>query len=291
MRTWPIYLALAGLPLLAVAGLVSGCTPLTMYNSLTPADSGGVIAASGLPYGRDPRQRLDVYIPTTRPTSAPVVVFFYGGSWNSGRRQDYAFVGKAFAARGFVVVVSDYRLVPDVRFPAFLEDSARVAVWAHANARQFGGDPSRVFLLGHSAGAYNAAMIALDPRYLEAAGAPASILRGVAALAGPYDFLPLDVGSTIAAFGQANDLRQTQPINFVSGPAPAMFLATGEADTTVKPRNTRRLAEALRMAGGKVTVRTYPDAGHVGILLALSVAFRGKAPVLDDVIAFFESTQ
>ena len=183
-------------------------------------------------------------------------------------------------------MVIDYRLVPEVRFPAFLDDSARAAVWARANAARYGADPGRLFLLGHSAGAYNAVMIALDPSYLKALGSSPAIIAGVAALAGPYDFLPLDVRSTREAFGQAKDLRLTQPVTFASNTSPRMFLATGTDDTTVFPRNTTALAEKLRRAGNPVEVRTYPGVGHVEIMLALSVALRSKAPVLDDVVHF-----
>lgn len=185
-----------------------------------------------------------------------------------------------------MTVIADYRLVPDVRFPAFLEDGARAVLWAHQNAAQFGGDSGRLFLLGHSAGAYNAVMITLDGRYLSSTGSSPAIIKGVAALAGPYDFLPLDVSSTREAFGRTNDLSLTQPINYVSRSAPAMFLATGADDTTVKPRNTKALAEKLSSAGAPATLKIYPGLGHVDILLALSIPLRNRAPVLDDIAQF-----
>lgn len=266
----------------------TGCAPLSVFNALTPSDADGVLLGSDIPYGQGPRRHLDVYAPRERPSSAPVVVVFYGGSWDSGRKEDYAFLGKAIASRGFVTIVADYRLVPEVRFPAFLEDAAHAVQWAAKHAAEFGGDSKRMFLFGHSAGAYIAAMVALDGRYLSAAGASPAIIRGVGALAGPYDFLPLDVDSTVAAFGQAANLADTQPINFVSSSAPAMFLATGEEDTTVKPRNTKALAAKLAAAGRKPIVKSYPGVSHVGIMLAMSRTFRGSAPVLDDVTEFFK---
>ena len=268
------------------AFILGGCSPLAIYNSVAPADSGGDLAKSDVAYGTHPRQKLDVYTPSGAPASAPVVVVIYGGSWNSGSKSDYAFLGKALASRGFVAMVIDYRLVPEVRFPAFLEDCARAVVWVHDNAREFGGDPGRLFVFGHSAGAYNAVMIALDAHYLKAAGSDPAIIRGVAALAGPYDFLPLDVDSTKEAFGKAEDLKQTQPINFVSKTAPTMFLATGDSDTIVRPRNTIGLADKLKRAGGSVEVRRYPGIGHIEIMLAISLPMRSKAPVLDDVTKF-----
>ncbi len=282
----PTLSAVALSIVLGSALMLSACAPLTIYNTLAPADREGRRASSDISYGENPRQKLDVYVPATRASNAPVVVFFYGGSWNSGHKGDYAFVGKALAARGFVTVIADYRLVPQVRFPAFLDDSARAVVWAHRNAAKFGGDPKRLFVVGHSAGAYNASMIALDARYLQAVGASPAIIKGAALLAGPYDFLPLDVDSTKAAFGQAQDLSATQPINFVTRTSPPMFLATGSDDTLVRPRNSKALAAKLNGQGVPVTHRTYGGVTHVGIMLALSLPFRGQAPVLDDIASF-----
>ena len=280
-----MVMAAAALMLIGVAGLAMWA-PMTAFNAVVAADGGAVLAASSVAYGPLKRQTLDVYTPAGRTGSHAVVVVFYGGSWNSGRRQDYAFLGKALASRGFVTVIADYRLVPEVRFPAFLEDGARAVLWAHQNAGEFGGDTSRLFLFGHSAGAYIAAMIALDGQYLKAAGSSPAIIKGVAALAGPYDFLPFETSSAKAAFGQARDLSLTQPVTFVSSAAPPMFLATGADDTTVRPRNTRALAEKLSQAGVPVTVKIYPDIGHIKILLALSRPFRSIAPVLDDAAQF-----
>lgn len=277
---------LVALTIILAGLIVSACSPLTAFNAIAPADGGAELAQSGVAYGPLPRQTLDVYKPEGKSGPHPVVVVFYGGSWNSGRRQDYAFLGRALASRGFVAVVADYRLVPEIRFPVFLEDAALAVVWAHKNAQTFGGDPARLFLFGHSAGAYIAAMVALDGQYLKAVGASPAIIKGVAALSGPYDFLPLDVDSTKAAFGQAHDLNLTQPCNFVTAAAPRMFLASGADDTTVRPRNTKALAEKLGRAGVPVTTKYYPGLGHVGILLALSRPFRRNAAVLDDVTEF-----
>lgn len=247
------------------------------------------MVASDQAYGRLPRQKLDVYRSEKRNKSAPIVVIFYGGSWNSGRKEDYAFLAKAIASRGFIAIVVDYRLVPSVRFPSFLEDSALAVVWAHQNAVKFGGDPAKLFLLGHSAGAYNAVMVALDERYLRSLGSSSAIIRGVAALSGPYDFLPFDVDSTKEAFGKAENAADTQPINFASNQSPAMFLATGTDDTTVLPSNTLTLGNRLQREGADVTIRRYPGLGHADIVLALSIPFRQKASVLDDITEFIAS--
>lgn len=273
--------ATAALALACVA-----CSPLGAFNALAPRDRGAARAAQDVPYGPHPRQRLDVYAPRPSPASAPVLIFFYGGAWSSGTKEEYGFVGSAFAAQGFVTVVPDYRLFPEVRFPDFLEDGARAVRWALDNAAAYGGDPRRIVLAGHSAGAYNAVMLALDPRYFEAAKVDPAAVRAVAGLAGPYDFLPLDDPATIGTFGATSDLAATQPVNFARANSPPVFLATGDEDDRVRPRHTKALAMRLRDAGATVEEVVYPDLGHAGILLALSRPLRGKAPILEDAAAF-----
>ncbi len=268
---------------------LSGCSKLGLLNGIndvTPGDGGTGREASGIAYGSDPRQALDVYAPRDAK-HAPVVVFFYGGSWNSGRRQDYAFAGRALAARGFVTVVADYRLVPQVRYPAFVEDGAAAVAWTRANIAKHGGNPDRIGVTGHSAGGYIAMMLALDPRWLAAAGAPGAV-KAVVGLAGPYDFFPFEAGGAAeAAFGAAPDPRDTQPIAHASGTAPPALLLSGDEDDTVRPRNVTALAAALKAAGASVETRVYPAIGHIGIILALSKPFRGKAPALADSAEFF----
>lgn len=273
----------------AGSALLSACSPLGLLNGLTPADPGGRLAASGLAYGPDARHRLDIYVPDAGAVRAPVMVFFYGGGWSSGERADYAFVGRAFAAQGFVTVIPDCRLVPQVRFPAFVEDGALALRWVRDNVAGHGGDPSGVALAGHSAGAYNAMMLALDRRFLARVGLRPSFVRSVAGLAGPYDFLPLDDPRSIAAFGEFPDLAKTQPVNFARVGTPRIFVATGDQDETVRPRNSVSLAKRLAAAGGRVELKTYPGLGHAGILLALGRSLRGRAPVLEDVVRFAKS--
>lgn len=272
--------------LTAGSALLSACSPLGLLTAFTPADTSGRLAASGIAYGPDERHRLDVYVPEQGARKAQVMVFLYGGGWNNGDRADYAFVGRAFAAQGFVTVVPDYRLVPQVRFPAFVEDSALALRWVRDNVAAYGGDGAGIALSGHSAGAYNAMMLALDRRFLVRAGLPSSFIRSVAGLAGPYDFLPLDDPRSIAAFGDYPRAAETQPISFASGRAPRVFLASGDEDETVRPRNSVSLAEKLRAAGAAVELKTYPGLGHAGILLALNTGFRSRAPVLADIVRF-----
>jgi acetyl esterase/lipase len=262
--------------------LVAACSPLKAFDTLVPKDSGAAMAARGESFGSDKRQRLDLYRPRRAGNGLPVIVFIYGGSWQSGSRSGYEFAGRALAARGFVVAIPDYRLVPQVRYPAFLEDNASAVRWLRLNVHRFGGDPDRIVLVGHSAGAYNAAMLAVDPRWL---GKDRSAIRGFAGIAGPYDFLPLDSPITRAAFGGSAD-ASTQPGSFVSPDDPPALLLHGTNDGTVYPRNSQRLAEQLRSSGVDATVKLYPGIGHVAAVTALSRPLRGKAPVLDDIALF-----
>jgi acetyl esterase/lipase len=266
-------------------------SPLRVFNALVPVDRGVTRVAEGVAYGPNPRQRLDVFRPEGEATGLPVLVFCYGGAWDSGDRASYDFAGRTFAAAGYLTIVFDYRLVPGTRFPGFVEDTAAAIAWASANAEVHGGDGSRVFLVGHSAGGYNVALAALDPRYLAAHGLNQDVIAGVATLAGPFDFLPFDDPSTIAAFGQWPDLHETQPVNAVTGEAPPFLLMTGDSDKTVYPRNSRRLAAKLEEAGTRQRLIEYPGISHAEILLALSRPLRWRAPVLEDIRKFFEGLQ
>lgn len=272
----------------AVAALTSACTPLSLFATLSPKDPSSLVVR-GEAYGPGARQRLDVYTPPRTMGAvgaAPVAVFFYGGSWDSGRRQDYGWVGRALASRGFVTIVADYRVYPEVRYPGFLEDGAQAVKWARDNARRYGGDPDRIVLAGHSAGAYNAVMLGMDGKYLRAVGVDPQVIKAVAGVAGPYDFVPFDDPIAKRIFGKSDDPPATQPMAYVTKQSPAAFLATGDADTIVYPRNTTALAKKLREAGVPVEERYYPGVGHTRILLALSRPLRGEAPVLDEMTEF-----
>jgi acetyl esterase/lipase len=270
-----------------ISAITSACSGVNVYNRLAPRDSGVEKIGKDIAYGNDPRQRLDVYKPKAA-VKAPVIVFMYGGSWNKGRRQDYGFVASSFAAKGYVTVVPDYRLVPQVHFPAFLDDGARAVAWVQAHAKHYGADPTRIFLLGHSAGAYNVVMLGLNPDFLKAAGVDIAHIRGVIGLSGPYDFYPWDTPSSKAAFGSFANPALTQPITFVRKNAPPMLLLTGADDTTVRPRNTVSLASKLKALGAPVQTKQYPAMKHAGIVLDLSPSFRHRAPVLKDIVKFIE---
>jgi len=276
---------------LIVWGALSACSSLSAVNALTPSDTYAV--QENIAYGPAARNRLDVYEPRAEESGLPpangypVVVFFYGGTWTSGSRADYRFIGEALASRGIVTIIADYRLYPEVRYPDFLRDSALAVAWARPEAARYDGDPRRLYIMGHSSGAYNAAMLALDARWLTAAGMAPSALAGWIGLAGPYDFFPMTNVEAQPVFFHPNYPAGSQPVGYVSKAAPRTFLGAAESDTVVNPdRNTRQLAQKLGAAGVPVVLRIYPNAGHATLIGAFSRPLRNVAPVLDDVVAF-----
>ena len=287
MKILLAFMALPAVAGLALWGAVAASSALAVFNALVPVDRGVERAATGEAYGPDPRQRLDVYRPRGHSPGLPVLVFCYGGAWNSGERALYDFAGRAFAAAGFLTIIFDYRLVPEHRFPAFVEDTAAAVAWAARNAGRFGGEGSRVYLAGHSAGAYNVALAALDARFLAAHGLTPGVIGGVAALAGPFDFLPLDDPATREAFGHWPAPGETQPVNAVTPAAPPFLLITGDADSTVYPRNSQQLAARLRDSGVEAQLLLLKGLGHADVLTALARTLRWPAPVLEEISRFF----
>ncbi len=271
---------------LATLFVLSACSPLTILNATISED--GFTVKPGIRYGPDVRHGLDIYVPKKRKGPLPVVVFFYGGSWRGGNRADYLFAAEALTRRGYVAIVPDYRLFPDVRFPVFVEDGAKAVRWVLDHVADFGGDPDRLYLMGHSAGAHIAAMLTLDEGYLAAVGVPENSIRGTIGLAGPYAVYPSRTANVAPIFAHLADENAARPIRFVDGDEAPMLLLHGKDDDTVFVFNTVNLSKAVRDAGGSARHIIYPDVGHVGILLALARPFNDIAPVLNDAAAFID---
>ena len=267
------------------------CSPAGLLNSVSRISGDGArLAVDGAAYGPGPRHKLDVWVPkgnSARPL--PVVIFFYGGGWVSGERGDYGFAGRAYAAQGFVAIVSDYRLVPGTRFPGFIEDGALAVKWARDNVARYGGDPKRISVSGHSAGAHIAAMLALDRHFLRDAGVDPGIIRAAALLSGPYDFYPFTDGRARDALGNWPRPAETQPISFARADAPPMLLIHGTADTVVRPYNSERLAAKLTRLGATAELRLYPGKSHIDTIKSVSPTFRGSTPALADSVAFLRT--
>lgn len=260
--------------------------PLKVLSFISPARA--LTQYSSIAYGPEKRQALDIYTPATSDAAAPVIIFFYGGSWQSGDKESYAFVGRTLATQGYVVVVADYRVYPEVYFPGFIEDGALCTKWVYDHIAKYSGNPEKIVLMGHSAGAHIAAMLSLNSAYLTAVGGNANMIKGTIGLAGPYDFLPLTDPILQKLFSRV-DLATTQPIHFATHKTSPFLLITGEADTTVYPKNTINLAAKLKAQQTQVITIFYPELTHADVLLALSGVFSYKAPLVEEIKKFIDS--
>lgn len=262
-------------PLIAGAALLIGCSSTRLLDAVTPAGTYALDADRA--YGDHPRQRLDVYRPQSGDRST-VIVFFYGGNWRSGDRADYRFVAESLTRHGITVVIPDTRVYPEVTFPTFVEDGARVLRWV----RDTLGTDTRVFLMGHSSGAHIAALLALDPRYRQASAGVA----GFVGISGPYDFLPFSSPRTAEVFAGTADLSQTQPITFAGPGSPPTLLFHGAEDRTVYTHNSENLHAALRRAGIPARFVLYRDRGHIDIMLGLSSVMAGDGRLMAELLDF-----
>ncbi|MBB3935666.1 alpha/beta hydrolase [Aureimonas phyllosphaerae] len=283
MRSLPRLLLL-----LSLAGFLSACSGAALLNSVT--SRAGYETVRNLRYMPGDRGTLDLYVPNGAGPATPIVVFIYGGSWDSGSKSIYPFVGQSLASAGYIVAIPDYRVYPDVLFPGFVEDGAR-AVAAVRKLGETGGaglaaGSHPLFLMGHSAGAQIAALLAYDKRYLSRAGG--GPVAGFIGLSGPYDFLPLKEERYKRIFPLA--LREaSQPVNFVGRGDPPTFLAHGGKDTTVDPENMRSLARRLRAAGVPVSENLYPGLDHIGTVSSFATALPlGNRQLRADVLDFLK---
>jgi acetyl esterase/lipase len=282
MRT--LWGAAAGVLAAALITALAACGGFSFFVANAPTPFGAFKRTSDIAYGPDARQHLDVY----RPRSGdhrPVVVFFYGGSWSAGVKSQYAFVGAALAARGYVTAIPDYRLFPQVRFPDFVVDCASAVAWVQQHASEFGGDPDRIVLMGHSAGAHIAAMLALDDAYLTKAGVRAHSILGLVGLSGPYALDPnTDTLRTIFSSPYTPD--DWQPVHFANSHAPPALLLHGLADTVVDYRHTETLRDALLSQGSQAEVHFYPKRGHADTIGSFTVVARFRTPALKQTLDF-----
>ena len=277
-----------------IACLMSACTPIKVLNSLVPEN--GYSLVSALAYGTNARQKLDIYLPkaadqSTKLYSAKlkkVIIFYYGGNWDSGERANYKFVAEALVSHGYIVVIPDFRLYPEVLFPALMADPVTVAKWVKTHINQYGGDVNKVFLAGHSSGAHMAVMMSINPEYLAEASLKPNDFAGVIGLAGPYDFLPLKSDRLKTIFGVDAEQWKSQPINFVDGKNPPLFLAVGLKDNTVWPRNTYNLAQKIKQKNGLVEVHEFASYGHVDMVAKLAKPLRGDGELLKTITTFID---
>ena len=276
------------LPFLAVALLLSACTGTGFLNALSP--SGGYQLASNLPYDDVSDLRLDIYQPDGA-RNAPVVIFLYGGRWSGGDKADFEFAGEALTSKRFVAVIPNVRHYPLVKFPTFVDDAARAVKWVRANIIRYGGDPNKIFVMGHSSGAHIAALLALNESFLKNVGGSRKWLKGMIGLAGPYDFLPLTDPDLRDIFGPPENFEQSQPIRFVDGQNPPLLLMHGEDDEVIWIKNSRNLTKAVVRAGGPVETVFYEELSHTRIVAVLGQPLRGFSDVLDQISEFVNRHQ
>ena len=272
-----------------VACISSACSPIKVLNSLVPEN--GYELVSAVEYGTNARQKLDIYLPKATEKSTAlkkVIIFYYGGNWDSGERADYKFAAEALVSHGYIVVIPDYRVYPEVLFPALMADPVSAAKWVKTNIKKYSGDANKIYLAGHSAGAHMAVMMAINPEYLAEASLKPNDFAGVIGLAGPYDFLPLKSERLKVIFGVDVEQWKSQPINFVDGKNPPLYLAVGMKDNTVWPRNTINLAKKIKEKNGLVEVHESASYGHVDMVSKLAKPLRGNGELLKSVTTFID---
>ena len=269
---------------LALLMLLGGCSPLYLVNTISTEND--FITVSDERYGNEQRHQLDIYMPESIAPGSPVVVFFYGGSWKRGEKANYAFVGRTISSKGFITVIPDYRLFPEVTFPAFVEDGAKVLAWVSEHIEQA---RNGIVVMGHSAGAHIAALLALDKSYLEVAEQPLSIISGMIGLAGPYGFDPMQYRSTQPIFAEVESIEKTMPLTFACSEKLPLLLIHGLDDSIVIPENSRELKRRAHECSGNVTYVELDDIGHFSILLGLSNSFLAEDDIQSSIEIFLQS--
>jgi acetyl esterase/lipase len=285
LRTSPRILAL--LAVVALVAVLSACQMGIFAIANAPTLFGSYTRFTDLAYGAERRQRLDIYAPRNA-RHLPVVIFWHGGTWKSGDKKNYRFVGAALAAHGLVAVVADYRLYPAVHFPAFCEDGAHALAWVEAHIADYGGDPQRIVLMGHSAGAHIAAFVAYNHEFDRQAGAEPHDVVGFVGLSGPYALVP-DTRELRAMFPKPYTQSDWQPVAFVDADSPPTLLLHGLKDREVTPRDSEELHDALAGNQVRVEMHLYPHAWHNDTLAPFALIARGRSPAYKDSVAFIES--
>jgi acetyl esterase/lipase len=267
--------------------LLPGCSFVQFGLANAPEAFAKVQRHLDIAYGTDPRQRLDVYAPDSA-SDRPVVVFWYGGSWVKGNRAEYRFVGITLAENGFVAVLPDYRLYPQVTFPAFNADGASAVAWVEKHVREFGGDPGNIVLMGHSAGGEIAAMLALNHDFLRKYGADPACISGLVGLSGTYALVP-DTDELRRTFPAPYTEADWQPVRFVDSQAPPTLLLHGASDREVYPHEAEELRDALQRNHVRVQLILYPHHGHGATVASFAPVTRWLTPAVHDTVSFIKA--
>lgn len=275
---------------MCLIALLFACSPLTLVNLASSTDHFEKI--TDVAYGSIDRQKLDIYIPkeTNNENNANrvLVVYFYGGAWESGSKNKYKFIAATLTQQGYTVAIPDYRLYPEVVFPSFVEDAALAIAWLQKNHEEYISHVERIYLMGHSAGAHIASLLTTNEQYLNKAEVNTENLAGFIGLAGPYNFLPLKSNKLKKIFPE-KIRTSSQPIKYIDGNEMPILLLHGKKDTTVLPKNSESLAEKIKSKNGNVTLRLYENTNHTKIIAPFIRGFEDSAPTVRDIVSFINS--
>lgn len=263
---------------------ILACSSLKLLNTASRQSSSATV--SEVHYGSENRQQMDVYLPAQLREGSPVVIFFYGGSWKRGQKEDYAFVGHTLSNRGYIVAIPDYRLYPEVFFPTFVEDGAQAIAWLADNLQQASNG---VVVMGHSAGAHIAALVSFDEAYLQAQGQSLDLVRGLIGLAGPYGLDPRTYRSTRPIFPETVAVEKTQPVHFACLSQTPVLLLHGVDDHVVITEHSRVLTEKIRDCGGDVRYLELDEVGHFAIVRGLADLVPEDAAIREPIERFLET--
>jgi acetyl esterase/lipase len=269
---------------------------------LSTALLGIVLAAAGLGQMRGEldiaygdggdQQKLDLYLPAKKGFAT--VMFTYGGGWRSGGRKSVTDIGKKLQTLGFGCALISHRLAPTHKFPAQIEDVAAAFAWLKKNIAAKGGDPGRMYVMGHSSGAHLTLLLAADPKYLMKHGLSPADIRAVIALSTPVDLEPRASGKGFGdalMAGKGADvfsrdpaiMKDASPLQHVSGKLPRTLLIVGERDFPMLEGDAKAFSEKAKKSGVSVALFLAKDADHMDVVRQL---VRDDSAVLNRVLAF-----
>ena len=293
---------------LAVGGIalatqqVQALSALAIVNGIT--SNGGVGVSKNILYGDEPNQDLDIYYPKPLTKamksknvtddnaindSYPMVVFVHGGSWESGSKDEYAFVGQSLAQAGYVTAVINYRKAPEHVYPDYVQDAAQAIAWSYKNAKSLHADPKRLAVIGHSAGAFNAVAAVANEDFLAPYGVKPKDIAAVIGIAGPYSY-DFRKFSSRTAFGSDATPETEMPDRQIKGEQPPYLLLTAEKDKIVHVTNTTKMTQALKAAGVRVETGEIAGASHATSIGAMAPPLRWVNNVRAQVLSYLDKT-
>ncbi|MBB3107876.1 acetyl esterase/lipase [Psychrobacter luti] len=293
---------------LAVGGIAlatqqaQALSALAIVNGIT--SNGGVGVSKNILYGDEPNQDLDIYYPKPLTKamksknvtddnaindSYPMVVFVHGGSWESGNKDEYAFVGQSLAQAGYVTAVINYRKAPEHVYPDYVQDAAQAIAWSYNNAKSLHADPKRLAVIGHSAGAFNAVAAVANEDFLAPYGVKPKDIAAVIGIAGPYSY-DFRKFSSRTAFGPDETPETVMPDRQIKGKQPPYLLLTAEKDKVVHVTNTIKMTQALKVAGVKVETGEIAGASHATSIGAMAPPLRWVNDVRAQVLSYLDKT-